>query len=128
MTKIYCDENFPLDIVGHLRQLEYDFLTCYEAQNANQGIPDETVLAFATQQQRILVTLNRDDFIALHRTGVAHSGIIICKDDRDYGGQAQALHACLSENPDLTNRLVRIKKQNQPKSVSQVFIYQEYDR
>ena len=46
MTKIYCDENFPLDIVGHLRQLGYDFLTCYEAQNANQGIPDETVLAF----------------------------------------------------------------------------------
>lgn len=124
--RLYSDENFPLEIVRQLRQIKYDVLTSYEAGQANQGIPDDEVLAFATQEKRVLVTLNRDDFIALHRTGISHTGIIICKDDRDYLGQAQILHSCLTENPDFANRLIRIKKNNQPKSGIQVFIYQEY--
>jgi len=128
MARLYSNENFPLDIVWQLRQLGYDVLTSYEAGQANQGIPDDAVLSFATQQSRILITLNREDFIALHRSGISHTGIIICKDDRDYLGQAQALQAYLSENPDFTNRLIRIKKQNQPKSDRQVFIYQEYEQ
>jgi len=126
MVRLYTDENFPLEIVRQLRLIKYDVLTSYEAGQANQGIPDDEVLAFATQEKRVLVTLNRDDFIALHRTGIYHTGIIICKDDRDYLGQAQILHSCLSENPDVANRLIRIKKNNQPKSGIQIFIYQEY--
>ena len=125
MIKLYADENFPLAIVRQLRQIQYDVLTSYEAGQANQGIPDDEVLAFATQQERVLLTLNRDDFIALHQTGISHSGIIICKDDRDYLGQTQILQSCLSENPDFANRLIRIKKNNQPKSSNQVFIFQE---
>jgi len=128
MVKLYSNENFPLDIVRHLRQLEYDVLTSYEAGQANQGIPDDEVLAFATQDERILITLNRDDFIALHRSGMPHAGIIICKEDRDYLGQAQILHTYLSQNPDGANRLIRIKKQNQPKSSIQVFVHEEYKR
>lgn len=128
MVKLYSNENFPLEIVRQLRQLSYDVLTSYEAGQANQGIPDNAVLAFATQQERILITLNRDDFIALHQSDVPHTGIIICKDDRDSLGQAQMLDLCLRENLDLTNRLIRIKKQNQPRSKVQVFAFQEYKR
>jgi predicted nuclease of predicted toxin-antitoxin system len=127
-VRLYSDENFPLEIVRQLRQMKYDVLTSYEAGQANQGIPDDEVLAFATQEKRVLVTLNRDDFIALHRTGISHTGIIISKDDRDYLGQTQILHSCISENPDFINRLIRIKKNNQPKSGIQIFIYQEYKR
>lgn len=128
MIRLYSNENFPIDIVWQLRQLGYDVLTSYEAGQANQGIPDDAVLTFAIKENRILITLNRDDFIALHRSGFVHAGIIVCKDDRDYPGQAQAIHTYLSENPDLTNRLIRIKKQNQPKSSKQIFIFQEYKR
>ncbi len=128
MVRLYSDENFPLEIVRQLRLIKYDVLTSYEAGQANPGIPNDEVLAFATQEKRVLVTLNRDDFIALHRTGISHTGIIICKDDRDYLRQAQILHSCLSENPDVANRLIRIKKNNQPKSGIQIFIYQEYQR
>ncbi|MEI6444480.1 MAG: DUF5615 family PIN-like protein [Nostocales cyanobacterium ELA583] len=92
MVRLYTDENFPLEIIRQLRLIKYDVLTSYEAGQANQGIPDDEVLAFATQEKRVLVTLNRDDFIALHRTGIYHTGIIICKDDRDYLGQSQILH------------------------------------
>ncbi len=128
MVELYSDENFPLEIVRQLRQLRYDVLTSYEAGQANQGIPDNAVLAFAAQNQRVLITLNRDDFLTLHQSGIFHTGIIICKDDRDYLRQSQVLHLCLSENLELTNRLIRIKKQNQPKSSIQNFIYKEYSR
>ncbi len=115
-----------MDIVRQLRRLGYDVLTSYDAGQANQSIPDEDVLAFATEQERVVITLNRDDFIALHRSGIRHNGIIICKTDRDYVGQAQTLHAHLQEklnkNPVemLRDRLIRVKKQNQPKSRPQV--------
>ncbi len=134
MIKLYSNENFPMDIVRELRRLGYDVVTFYDAGQANQGIPDEDVLRFATQQERAVITLNRDDFIALHRSGISHNGIIICKTDRDYIGQAQTLHAYLQEelskNPmgTLQERLIRVKKQNQPKSSRQVFVIQEYTR
>jgi predicted nuclease of predicted toxin-antitoxin system len=97
MVKFYSNENFPMDVVMELRRLGYDVLTSYDAGQANQGIPDEDVLTFATQQERAVITLNRDDFIALHRSGIPHNGIIICKTDRDYVGQAQTLHTYLQE-------------------------------
>ncbi len=128
MARIYSNENFPLDIVTRLRQKGHDVLTSYEAGQANQKIPDAAVVAFATQENRIVITLNRDDFVCLHRGGIEHTGIIICKDDRDYDGQAQAIQACLTENSDLSDRLIRIKKQNQPKAKSPVFVYQKYAR
>jgi hypothetical protein len=63
----------------------------------------------------------------IHAT-TPHKGMIICKDDRDYDGQTQAIQTCLTENPVLSDRLIRIKKQNQPKAKSPVFVYQEYAR
>jgi predicted nuclease of predicted toxin-antitoxin system len=42
-------------------------LTVQEAGNDNLGIPDEDVLAFAIRDNRAVVTLNRQDFIRLHR-------------------------------------------------------------
>jgi Domain of unknown function (DUF5615) len=111
-----------------LQQLGYNVLTSYAAGQANQGIPDEAVLAFAQQQNHTVITFNRDDFLKLHRSGVRHSGIIICKDDRDYLGQVQTLHTYLQSQSDLTNRLIRVKKQNQPKSSNPIFVIQEYGR
>ncbi|MEH2452723.1 DUF5615 family PIN-like protein [Nostoc sp.] len=58
-----------MDIVRQLRQLGYDVLTSYEAGQANQGILNEDVLTFATQNERSVITLNRDDFITLHSSG-----------------------------------------------------------
>ena len=50
-----------------LRRLGHDVLTILETGAANQALPDENVLAFATTQNRIVLTLNRKDFIRLHR-------------------------------------------------------------
>jgi hypothetical protein len=50
-----------------LRNLGHDILTVQEARNANQRIPDDPVLAFAVEQERAILTINRIDFIRLHR-------------------------------------------------------------
>lgn len=70
MSRFYSNENFPLDLVEALRNFGDDLLTSSEAGQANQGIPDLEVLAYATAQNRSVITLNRDDFLALHRSGI----------------------------------------------------------
>lgn len=125
MTRFYANENFPLDLVKELHRLGYDVLTSYEAGKANQSISDENVLKFAQERERVVITLNREDFITLHKQGKAHSGIFICKEDRDYKGQAEKIHEfVLNNSQSLDGRLIRVKKQNQ-KGASQVFVIQE---
>lgn len=127
MTRFYSNENFPLDLVTELRNLGYDVLTSYEAGQANQSISDKDVLKFAHSRGRVVITLNREDFISLHRQGIEHSGIIVCKEDRDYLGQALKLHEfILNDNQSLKGRLIRIKKQNQKGASTQVFMIQEH--
>jgi hypothetical protein len=126
MANLYSNENFPFDLVLLLRQQGHNILTSYESGQANQGIPDENVLTFATESDRSVITLNRDDFLKLHRLSIPHCGIIICKDDRDYLAQAETLNDFLQDQANLINRLIRIQKQNRPKSKDQVFVVREY--
>ncbi|MEG3909319.1 DUF5615 family PIN-like protein [Microcoleus sp. w1-18aA5] len=127
-VRLYSNENFPIAMVEHLRSLDSDVLTSYDAGQANQGIPDDEVLRFATAQNRAVISFNRDDFVALHRGGDRHAGIIVCKDDRDYLGQVTILHAYLQQVDSLLDRLIRIKKQNQRGLSHPVFVVQEYAR
>lgn len=127
MARFYSNENLPLDLVKALRQLGYDVLTSYEAGQANQSIDDETVLKFAHKRKGVVITLNREDFISLHQQGIKHSGIIICKEDRDYQGQAMEIDKfLLNEAQSLKGRLIRIKKQNKKGISTQVFVIEEY--
>jgi ribosomal 30S subunit maturation factor RimM len=47
MARLYADEQFPGMVSELLRTMKHDVLTVQEAGNANLGIPDEEVLAFA---------------------------------------------------------------------------------
>lgn len=118
-----------MELVNQLRQLGYDVLTSYEAGQANQAINDGEVLDFAHERERVIITLNREDFITLHKIGREHSGLLICKEDRDYQGQAAMLKEFLSTDAQtLKGRLIRIKKQNQKGSSTPIFVVQEYFR
>ena len=55
-----------------------------------------------------------------------HAGIIICKTDRDYERQIKTLHKYLQNQTSLSDRLIRVKKQNQRGSNKQIFVVQEY--
>jgi predicted nuclease of predicted toxin-antitoxin system len=126
--RFYANENLSADLVKALRNLSYDVVTSYEAGNANQRISDDQVLQTATAENRAVITFNRDDFLALHRSGVDHSGIIVCKDDSNIQGIGQALHDYLATQETLQNRLLRVLQKNQPGLNYPVFIVREYLR
>jgi len=128
MLKFYSNENFPIEMVNLLPARGYDVLTSYEAGQANQKIPDDEVLMYATNAGRIVITENRQDFINLHFTTSNHAGIVICKADRDYAGKVQVLHDFFTQDKQpMDNRLLRVMKQNL-KGSPQTFILQEYPK
>ena len=110
MARLYSNENFPLRVVTELRALGHDVLTSQEAGRGNQKVPDDQVLAFAIEQARAVLTLNRIDFVRLHRsTQSTHAGIIACtRDDADPAGFAHRIHAAVSAAQTLDGQLIRI--------------------
>jgi predicted nuclease of predicted toxin-antitoxin system len=110
VARLYADENLPLQVVQALRALGHDVLTALEAGNANQSIPDEQVLAFATRYQRAVLTLNRREFIELHTRQSDHAGIIVCTQDADARGQADRIHAAIADAETLQGCLIRVNR------------------
>ena len=110
MAAFYANENFPIGVVQYLREMGHDVLTSHEAGNANQRIPDEDVLEYATKAGRILLTLNRRDFIELHEKATNHAGIIVCTQNIDLREQSERIDAVVQEAGNLTGKLVRINR------------------
>lgn len=110
MARFYSNENFPLPVVQALREFGHDVLTVQEAAQDNRAIPDEDVLAFAHSQGRAVLTINRKDFLRLHRTSPSHSGILICTADRDFAEQARRIHDEVVQYNSLTGLLIRINR------------------
>jgi hypothetical protein len=111
MAFFYTNENFPLKLVLLLREMGHDVLTSHEAGNANQRIPDLDVLEFSAKSGRILLTLNRRDFIALHQEMPTHAGLIVCTQNPDLREQAGQIHIMVQKTGDLTGKLVRINRE-----------------
>lgn len=110
MTRFYSNENFPLPVVEGLRRLGHDVMTSQEAGQAGRAVSDESVLAFAHDEGRALLTLNRKHFIRLHRQETAHSGIIACTYDPNFGDLAQRIHSTLEGQNELTGQLIRVNR------------------
>lgn len=73
---IYANECTSRKIVEGLRVFGYDIQTALEAGNANQGISDEDVLAYALEEGLVVLSNNTRHFRKLHRQGTDHAGII----------------------------------------------------
>lgn len=110
MARLYSNENFPLPVVERLRALGHDVLTIQEAGKADQAVSDPEVLAFATREQRAVLTLNRLHFIRLHQHRPDHAGIIVCKFDPDFEGQAERIHKAIGGLDSLTGQLLRVNR------------------
>jgi predicted nuclease of predicted toxin-antitoxin system len=110
MIALYADEQFPLPVVTRLRDKGYDILTVQEAGNANQAIPDDEVLIFATSQNRAVITQNRRDFIWLHNQGLNHAGIVVCSKNLDWDGFATEINLVLANRDLIVGKLVRVNR------------------
>jgi hypothetical protein len=113
MLKLYANENFPLETVIFLRNLGYDVLTTHEIGKSNLRIPDEDVLAFAIAENKAILTINRKDFIRLHRLNPIHSGIIVCTKNDDFENFGACIHnILLPYSVNVSNQLIRVYKPN----------------
>ncbi len=113
MAKLYSNENFRKQIILHLIEMGHDVLSAFNAGNANQNIPDEEVLDFAKNCERIILTFNRKDFIKLHNENPNHFGIIVCTEDKNSKALAQRIHeSIIDSGSDLENLLIRINRPN----------------
>ena len=108
MARLYADEQFPRLVSELLRTRGHDVLTVQEAGNDNLGIPDEEVLAFAIKDNRAVITLNRQDFIRLHRINSEHFGIIVCTNDTDRSRMANRIDEAISARESLEGKLIRV--------------------
>ncbi len=108
MARLYMDEQFPKVVSQLLREMGHDVLTVQEAGKGNLGIPDEDVLAFAISENRSVVTINRYDFIRLHRTDPQHCGIIVCTNDPDRPRMANRLNEAIVDRESLQGNLIRV--------------------
>ena len=110
MARLYADENFPLPVVEELRKLGHDVLTIQEDGRANESLPDDDVLAAATEFQRTVLTLNRKHFARLHFESSLHSGIVSCTFDLDFEGQARRIHEAITDQASLEGALIRVNR------------------
>jgi hypothetical protein len=109
VARLYTNENFPQPAVDELRRRGHDVVTTRDAGNSNASISDRDVVCYAHSNGRIVVTLNRRDFIKLHKEGLAHSGIVVCTVDVDYVGLAERVDVALASQ-EMVGQLVRVER------------------
>jgi len=108
--RLYSNENFPFPVVAELRRLGHDVTTVRETGKANRATPDIEILEFAASEGRVLLTLNRKHFIALHASRPVHVGIVVCTVDPDFVGQARRIHEALTVHANLSGQLIRVNR------------------
>lgn len=99
MIRFHLDESAHGRIATALRRRGMDVTTAADAGLLSAS--DEQHLAFASRENRVLVT-HDSDFLQLHQLGTPHAGIAYCPpDSRTLGQMVQflcLLHDCLSED------------------------------
>jgi hypothetical protein len=85
-------------------------VTVEDVGRSGQRWPDADVLEYARTEGRILLTLNRRDFLNLHRRDSEHAGMILCTLDIDFTGQATRIADALMQAESLDGKAVRVNR------------------
>jgi predicted nuclease of predicted toxin-antitoxin system len=110
LARLLADENFPLPAVDELRRLGHDVLTIADVGRSGQAWADAEVLAFARDGGRALISLDRRDFMRLHRDGMPHAGLVLCTLDLDFLGQARRIHEAVAAAGELSGAVLRVNR------------------
>ena len=109
LPTLYANEPFPRGAVTALRTLGFKDMTTHDEGQSNRGIADASVLDYATQRSWVVVTLNRRDFIQLHKTSAGrHAGIVVCTHKLSTDQLAQRIYEMLRREKDVRGRVLRI--------------------
>ena len=74
--KFYFDEHVPQAVADGLRRRGVDVLVVQDT--GRRGVPDDEQLAFASQQGRVMVTMD-SDYLILAAQSATHAGIAYAK-------------------------------------------------
>jgi hypothetical protein len=85
-------------------------ITAADVGRAGLAIPDDEVARYATAEGLAILTLNRRDFIRLHRADPNHAGMVVCTMDPDFAALSQRVHAAVSEHASLAGQLTRVNR------------------
>jgi len=81
--KLLLDEMYTAAVAEQLRQRDHDVIAVAERTDL-RGTPDEDLLAWAQTEDRALVTDNQRDFIPIHHSRIAVSGIATVSPEVSY--------------------------------------------
>ena len=103
--RFFLDEHVPSAVAAGLKRRGVDVLTVQESDRC--GFGDAEQLQFATENNRVMVTFDRD-FLVLINQRMQHAGIVLCEATKYSIGQLiQSLllvHAILSAE-DMRNHI-----------------------
>ena len=63
---------------------------------------------FAISQERSILTINRIDFIRLHRHDDNHFGIVVCTNNRNWEQFAERIDGTVRAEESLQGKLIRV--------------------
>jgi len=115
-VKFLLDESADFGLAGFLRELGHDVTTIIE--DHPRALADSEVLALASQEQRILITNDRDFGELVFRRRLPHTGVILLRlQNEALSVKQEKLSLTLERYADqlthfvvITDRAVRIRR------------------
>jgi predicted nuclease of predicted toxin-antitoxin system len=103
-------------LVKFLFEAGHDVMTVNEATIS--GVPDEQVLDYARQQNRVILTRNCNDFRELHQLNSVHPGILSVYQEADrsknmsYQSIVSAIHNLMVVKLELSGQFIILNQWN----------------
>ena len=120
MARFYLHEQVETEVRDILIQYGHDAIHAYDV--GHRQTPDTQHLLFAASANRIMVTLDRQDFEELHRLWLAlnswldlpreHAGILTTWGNIAAVEWAGLIHLFIGDNPEMRNRMWRWNRQS----------------
>ncbi len=110
LHRLYTNENLPAPAAERLRAPGHDVLPVLADGQANRGVLDKDLLRRAASEGRAVVTLNRRDFVRLHKRDRNHGGIVVCTADTDMHALSSRIHDQIRNIDDLAQQLIHVTK------------------
>jgi len=111
-VKLLLDENLSA-WAANVLCTEDGIDACHVRDRSKLGLKDPGVLDLAFKEDRILVTANVDDFVALARQRELHAGMVLLEVGDLYRDEQlvviRAAIAAIQNEPDLVNRVLWIR-------------------
>ncbi len=113
--RLFADENLPASILQWLRETGHDVGSASEIKS---GEVDEHWLNLANNEQRLIVTSDKDFGELVYREGLSSFGVILLRMDdlpvRDWVIRLQETWAIVEANPNgkfivISQKLVRVR-------------------